>query len=67
MLVGCEVGILRCVADDDTRVTFAGGADATRLVVAQKDASLPNGVAISKNDFPVMLNGWPHRLRNPPR
>jgi hypothetical protein len=64
MIVGSQVGVLRCVAQERRRVTFAGDAEATRKLVASTAASSPTGVAIAKRDFPVMLEGWPFRFRN---
>jgi hypothetical protein len=64
MTIGSSVGFLRCVTDDGRKVTFAGDADATKQLVTSGVASRPSGVAIPKKDFPVMLEGWPHRLRH---
>jgi hypothetical protein len=64
MTIGDSVGFLRCVTDDGRKVTFAGDADATKQLVTSGAASRPSGVAIPKTDFPVMLEGWPHRLRH---
>jgi hypothetical protein len=63
MTIGSSVGFLRCVADDGRKVTFAGDADATKQLVTSGVASRA-GIAIPKKDFPVMLEGWPHRLRH---
>jgi hypothetical protein len=64
MAIGSSVGLLRCVTDDGRKVTFAGDADATKLLITSGAASRPSGLAIPKKDFPVMLEGWPHRLRH---
>jgi hypothetical protein len=58
-----HVGILRCVAANGNQVTFAGDGDATRELVRTGAASNPQGIAIAKKDFPVMLEGWPFRIR----
>ena len=58
-----EVGILRCVTEDDRRLTFLGDAAATQELVRSGAASNPDGVALAKKLFPIMLAGWPHRLR----
>jgi hypothetical protein len=60
---GSEVGILRCVANPDRKVTFVGRAAATRELVASVGAGSPKGIALLKKDFPVMLEGWPYRFR----
>jgi hypothetical protein len=64
MTIGSSVGFLRCVTRDGRKVTFAGNAQATKLLISSGAASQPSGVAIPKKDFPVMLEGWPHRLRH---
>jgi hypothetical protein len=64
MQPGSDVGILRCVVDDGRKVTFAGDGGATRALVARRTVGTPNGVALRKKDFPVMMEGWPYRLRN---
>ena len=61
--IGSYVGILRCTADDGRKVTFLGHAGATSQLVGSGAASSPTGIAIAKKDFPVMLEGWPYRLR----
>jgi hypothetical protein len=48
---------------DGRKVTFVGDAYATEELVSSGAASKPAGIAISKKDFPVMLEGWPYRLR----
>jgi hypothetical protein len=57
-----RVGILRCVIENDTKVTFVGDAGATSKLVRMDGAGAQPGVRISKKDFPVMLEGWPHRF-----
>jgi hypothetical protein len=64
LTIGSSVGLLRCVTGDGRKVTFAGDADATKHLITSGAASRPSGVAIPKKDFPVMLEGWPHRLRH---
>jgi hypothetical protein len=64
LTIGSSIGFLRCVDDHGRKVTFAGGADATKQLVASGAASQPAGISLSKKDFPVMLEGWPHRLRH---
>jgi hypothetical protein len=63
MTIGSSVGILRCVTRTRRKVTFAGDADVARTLVASGAASNPAGIEISKKAFPVMLVGWPYRLR----
>jgi hypothetical protein len=58
-----EVGILRCVTEDARRLTFIGDAAATTKLVTSGAASNPEGIAIAKKSFPIMVAGWPHRLR----
>jgi hypothetical protein len=58
-----EVGILRCATEDGRRLTFIGEAAATEELVRSGAASNPEGIAIAKKPFPIMLAGWPHRLR----
>ena len=58
-----QVGIIRCVTKHGQKVTFASCGRATRELIKSGSASNPNGIAISKKNFPVMLDGWPYRLR----
>jgi hypothetical protein len=58
-----QVGIIRCVTNDGHKVTFASCAKATKELVKSGVASNPDGIAIPKKAFPVMLEGWPYRLR----
>lgn len=64
MQIGSTVGILRAVTEDDERVTFVGNAGVTERLVSSGAASDPTGVAIPKDEFPVVLTGWPYRLRD---
>jgi hypothetical protein len=64
MPAGSLVGILRCVTTNHRKVTFAGDAAAARQLIASGAASNPRGIQISKKEFPVMLVGWPYRLRS---
>jgi hypothetical protein len=57
-----EVGILRCTVRTTTKVTLIGTADATRALVASGKASKPGGMVISKQDFPILIKGWPYRF-----
>jgi hypothetical protein len=57
-----EVGILRCTVGGTTKVTLIGKADATRALVASGRASKPGGLVISKEEFPVLITGWPYRF-----
>jgi hypothetical protein len=57
-----EVGILRCTARTTTKITLVGTAEATRALIASGRASKPGGVAISKEEFPIMIKGWPYRF-----
>jgi hypothetical protein len=56
-----HVGILRCVTQGGRKVTFAGDANATNLLVKTGEASNPAGALIAKREFPVMMEGWPFR------
>ena len=56
-----QVGILRCVTRSGRKVTFAGDADATNVLVKTGQASNPAGALIAKREFPVMMEGWPFR------
>jgi hypothetical protein len=56
------VGVLRCATRTTTKVTFIGDAEATRELIKSGKAGNPVGVSISKEKFPIMLSGWPHRL-----
>jgi hypothetical protein len=58
-----QVGIIRCASKDGHKVTFASCAKATKELVKSGAASNPDGIAIPENVFPVMLAGWPYRLR----
>jgi hypothetical protein len=60
-----DVGILRCTASEDAKITFVGTASATRELIMGGRASRPDGLMIPKADFPVMLTGWPYRFRAP--
>ena len=57
-------GVLETELGDGRKVTFAGDAQATKQLISSGAASRPSGTAIPKKDFPVMLEGWPHRLRH---
>jgi hypothetical protein len=57
-----EVGILRCTVRASTKITLVGTAEATRELVASGKASKPGGVVISKEEFPIMIKGWPYRF-----
>jgi hypothetical protein len=57
-----EVGILRCTVRVSTKITLVGTAEATRALVASGKASKPGGVVISKEEFPIMIKGWPYRF-----
>jgi len=57
-----QVGILRCVTKGGRKVTFAGHADATNVLVKTGEASNPAGALIAKKEFPVMMEGWPFRI-----
>ncbi len=61
MGVKSHVGILRCAAEDGTKVTFAGDAATTSELVRSGAASNPEGIAISKSAYPVSIDGWPYR------
>lgn len=62
--VGSALGILRCVTGNGRQVTYVGSADATEKLVKSGVASQPDGIAIPRKIFPVMLEGWPYRLRD---
>jgi hypothetical protein len=57
-----EVGILRCTARSDTKITLVGSAEATRALIASGRASKPGGLVISSEEFPIMIKGWPYRF-----
>jgi len=59
-----EVGILHCTAAT-TKVTLIGTADAARALLASGRASKPGGLVISKEEFPVLIQGWPNRFGPP--
>ena len=61
--VNSPVGIMRCVTEVGRKVTFVGTADETEKLVKSGAASKPEGIALPKKAFPVMLEGWPYRLR----
>jgi hypothetical protein len=56
-----ELGLLRCTARKDAKVTLVGGVAATRTLIEGGHASRPGGVDIAELDFPVMISGWPYR------
>jgi len=57
-----EVGILRCTVRATTKVTLVGHAEATRALVASGKASKPGGLVLSKDEFPILIKGWPYRF-----
>jgi hypothetical protein len=57
-----EVGVLRCTAHSNTKITLVGSAEATRALIASGRASKPGGLVISKEEFPIMIKGWPYRF-----
>jgi len=56
-----EVGVLRCTVRA-TKVTLIGNAEATRALVASGKASKPGGLVLSKQEFPILIKGWPYRF-----
>ena len=57
-----EVGILRCTARTTTKITLVGSAEAARALIASGRASKPGGLVISREEFPIMIKGWPYRF-----
>jgi hypothetical protein len=57
-----EVGLLRCTARHEAKITLVGTVAATRTLIESGQASRAGGVALSEFDFPVMISGWPHRF-----
>jgi hypothetical protein len=57
-----EVGVLRCTVRTTTKVTLIGNAEATRALVASGKASKPGGLVLSKQEFPILIKGWPYRF-----
>ena len=62
--IGSSVGILRAITEDEERVTFVGNAEAMTKMVSSGAASNPAGIAIPMDEIPVILTGWPYRLRD---
>jgi hypothetical protein len=63
MGVAHHLGILRCVTKDGNKVTFVGDPDSTNDLVRSGAAGNPQGIAIAKKDFPVIVEGWLFRIR----
>jgi hypothetical protein len=59
-----DVGVLRCVRKDGSKVTLVGDAQRTRAVVAGDDAVRREGIRLPDPTFPVIRNGWPGRFPN---
>ncbi len=59
-----SVGILRGIAEDGERVAFLGNAEVTTKMVSSGATSDPAGITKPRREFPVVLTGWPCRLRD---
>jgi hypothetical protein len=57
-----QVAVLRCVDDHGDRLTAFGDSDHLRRLLDSGEASDPAGMALFRETFPVVLEGW---LRNP--
>lgn len=54
-----EIAVLKCVDHRGQKVTAVGNADTLRMLLESGDASDPTGMALSQEEFPVVLPGWP--------
>lgn len=53
-----DLGVLRCVDHQGKKVTLVGKALHVRTLVASGKASDPSGMTLSKQAFPLVVNGW---------
>jgi hypothetical protein len=56
--VGTDVAVLRCVDDRGEKLTTFCDAQHMRTLVRSGQASEPGGMALSHQEFPIVLKGW---------
>ena len=53
-----ELGVMRCVDDQSRKLTVIGDAKHVRKLIANGMACNPDGMALTRQAFPVVLPGW---------
>jgi hypothetical protein len=54
-----RVGVLRCVTAGGEKVTAVCDGDHLRTLLASGEASRPSGMILTRQAFPVVIDGWP--------
>jgi hypothetical protein len=53
-----QLGVLRCVDHEGKRLTIVGDARQVRKMLANGEASDPDGIKVKQQLFPVTFSGW---------
>jgi hypothetical protein len=53
-----QLGVLRCVDHQSRKVTIIGDARHVRKLIANGQASNPDGLDLNRQLFPVVITGW---------
>ena len=53
-----QLGVLRCVDHQSRKLTVIGDARHVRKLIANGQASDPDGLNLNKQVFPVVMAGW---------
>jgi hypothetical protein len=53
-----QLGVLRCVDHQSRKVTITGDARHVRKLIANGQASNPDGLDLNRQLFPVVITGW---------
>jgi hypothetical protein len=53
-----SIGILRCVDHQGRKLTVMGDGQKVKTLLANGQASNPDGMHLKKQVFPVVLPGW---------
>ena len=53
-----QLGVLRCVDHQSRKVTVIGDARHVRKLIANGQASNPDGLDLNRQLFPVVITGW---------
>ena len=53
-----QLGVLRCVDHQSRKVTVIGDARHVRKLIANGQASNPDGLDLNRQLFPVVMTGW---------
>jgi hypothetical protein len=53
-----QLGVLRCVDHQSRKITVIGDARQVRKLIANGQASNPDGLNLNRQLFPVVMTGW---------